>query len=345
MKRFTFPAIIAVATILLLAQNVLASGFFVARFGGEHGHPTTDNPTAMYYNPAGLSLGAGTRLYIDGNFAWRSFSYTRPVGAIDNRQPDGTSSAGSYTPEGDGLLANSGEGTLMNYLASPFVGIASDFGVKGLGVGLSFYAPFGGKSKYDKGTNFERFPGASDGAQRWWAIEGEIKSVYITGTVAYRFEKPRLSIGLSLNGVKSNVYTARARNTDGTDNLLRANGTSQEGRAVLDTESFDLSVGAGLIWEPIDKMWIGVSYQSAPGFGETEQTGTARLNVAPGPEPPPVDVSLYQTLPDVWHFGFRTRPTDKWELRLFGNYVRWSAFKSQCVISRVRCRRSTPTIL
>ena len=40
----------------------------------------------MYYNPAGLSLGAGTRLYIDGNFAWRTFSYTRPVGAIDNIQ-------------------------------------------------------------------------------------------------------------------------------------------------------------------------------------------------------------------------------------------------------------------
>ena len=47
----------------------------------------------------------------------------------------------------------------MNYIASPFVGIASDFGVKGLGVGLSFYAPFGGKSKYDKGQDFEQFPG------------------------------------------------------------------------------------------------------------------------------------------------------------------------------------------
>ena len=53
----------------------------------------------------------------------------------------------------------------------------------------------------------------------------------------------------------------------------------------------------------MDKMWVGVSYQSSPGFGETEQKGTARLNVAPGAEPPPVDVTLYQTLPDVWHLG------------------------------------------
>ena len=77
---------------------------------------------------------------------------------------------------------------------------------------------------------------------------------------------------------------------------------------------------------------VGVSYR-LPGFGETEQKGTARLNVAPGAEPPPVDVTLYQTLPDVWHLG-RTRPNDQWEFRLFGNYIRWSSFESQCVIAQ-----------
>ena len=45
----------------------------------------------------------------------------------------------------------------MNYIASPFVGIASDFGVKK--AGLSFYAPFGGKSKYDKAKTSSNFQG------------------------------------------------------------------------------------------------------------------------------------------------------------------------------------------
>ena len=62
----------------MVTSDILASGFYVARFGGEHGHPTTDNLSAIYYNPAGLSLGAGTRLTIDANLAWRAGSYERP---------------------------------------------------------------------------------------------------------------------------------------------------------------------------------------------------------------------------------------------------------------------------
>ena len=44
----------------------------------------TSNPTAIYFNPAGMSLMGGTRLMLDGTFAWRSLTYTRDPGAIDN---------------------------------------------------------------------------------------------------------------------------------------------------------------------------------------------------------------------------------------------------------------------
>ncbi len=40
---------------LLAAGTASATGFSTARFGGEHGHPMTNNPTALYYNPAGLA--------------------------------------------------------------------------------------------------------------------------------------------------------------------------------------------------------------------------------------------------------------------------------------------------
>ena len=40
--------------VLSVSSTASASGFATARFGGEHGHPTTDNPTALYYNPAGI---------------------------------------------------------------------------------------------------------------------------------------------------------------------------------------------------------------------------------------------------------------------------------------------------
>ena len=56
-SRKLFVAIFLFCT--MVTSDILASGFYVARFGGEHGHPTTDNLSAIYYNPAGLSLGLG----------------------------------------------------------------------------------------------------------------------------------------------------------------------------------------------------------------------------------------------------------------------------------------------
>jgi long-chain fatty acid transport protein len=316
-------------SVIFSAGVAAASGFYVARFGGEHGHPTTDSLTSMYYNPAGLSLGTGTRLYLDGNFAWRNFTYERPVDAIDHILEEGENAPG--TPE-RAVAANSGTASLNNKLASPFIGVASDFGIKGLGVGLSLYAPFGGSSVYDKQDAVEGFPGATDGPQRWWAIEGTIKNVYITGTAAYHIPELRLALGLSVNMVRSEVNTARARNASGHDHLsANDDGALLEGRALLDVKATELSIGLGLIWEPIDKFWIGLSYQSSPSFGESELEGNARLVIGNGDETQP-KVKFFQSLPDVYHFGTRWRANEKFELRVFGNYIRWSSFDEQCAL-------------
>src|SRR5262245_11056898 len=76
-----------------------ASGILVARFGGEKGHPTTDSPTAIYYNPAGLALGHGTRVFIEGTGAFRLVTYDRPEGAIDNVLDPGEAAEGT-PPDG-----------------------------------------------------------------------------------------------------------------------------------------------------------------------------------------------------------------------------------------------------
>ena len=331
----------AALLVFYAAAEAQASGILVARFGGEHGHPTTDNLTAMYYNPAGLALRpGGFRLYLDGNFAWRNYTYNRPRGAIDNilsENPDdfGVGSV-SGTPEA-GVAANSGEATLFNVLASPFIGIASDFGIENFGAGLSFYVPFGGQSIYDRKDKIDGFPGAEDGPQRWWTIEGTIRSLYITGAAAYRIPSLELTLGLGLNLVTSEVYTVRARLGSGHDHLVtrtRARDDSitdelLEGRAVVDLKSRDLSMGVGLIWEPVDKMWVGLSYQSQPGFGENELTGTARKILAIG-ESKTDDAELLQSMPDVIRAGWRMR-TARAEYRVFGNFARWSVFEGQCI--------------
>jgi long-chain fatty acid transport protein len=347
-KRLSYSSW-AILGVLCMTTPLWASGFFVARFGGEHGHPTTDSLTAMYYNPAGLALGKGTRLYIDGNLAYRIFSYQRAREAVTNPlaasvfdTPCARGQCEAGTPEAD-IAANAGKGTLNNFLASPFIGVASDFGLENASFGLSLYAPFGGSSTYDKVDKVGNHPGSVDGAQRWWAIEGTIKSVYITAAAAYRIPQYNLSIGLGINVVKNQVFTSRAKTFSNDDDLITRDPYGaryevsegqylKEGRAIIEVESTELALGAGVIWQPKNNVWLGVSYQSSPGFGENKLEGKARLILGAEPEQNPNAV-LYQHLPDVWQFGGRWRPQSDVELRLFGNYVRWSLFKDQCALN------------
>lgn len=324
----------AVAAVTLVADSAHASGFLAARFGGEHGHPTTSNPTAIYYNPAGLALerhgpktdGWNFRLYLDGTFAYRTASYERPVGAIDH--------VGTGTPE-EAIAANSGKGTLADFIASPFVAVTTDFGLPNFGAGIGVFVPFGGVASWDKNEDFrlhDRYPGAVDGVQRWWTMDGRIQSLYVSAAAAYRFESLRLSLGASLSAVQSTVHTVRARNADGTDDMV-AGDTLKEGRSYVDASGWNLGLGLGVIWEPVERLWIGASWQSRPGLGEMSLEGQLHNALAVSPTSV-TEIEFLQEMPDVWRFGARWRPENHYELRLFGEYVTWSNFEKQCLLVR-----------
>lgn len=320
MKRL--PILLAIWSV---ASTAGASGFSTARFGGEHGHPTTDNPTALYFNPAGLALGHGTRVYLDVALALRNATYERPRAAISN--------PGDGTPD-DALDANAGTAKLDNVAFIPFGAIVSDFGIENFGAGVGVYVPLGGSASWDRNTGFEgargeAYPGAVDGVQRWFTIEGTIRSLYLTAAAAYRIPSLRLSFGAGLNVIQSQVHTVRARNADGTDDLVQG-GFPKEGRSLIDVESWDLGFSVGAIWEPAERFWVGASYQSQPGFGQIALKGKLEIQL-PVAEGTTQDVVLTQSLPDIWRLGLRWQPRERWELRLFGEYARWSVLQDQCV--------------
>ena len=181
------------ATALLLASSALApavahaGGFSATRFGGEHGHPATDDPTAVYYNPAGLAYGHGTRVLVEGLFVYRTVDYTRDPGTVD----DAAASAAD-------VAANTGKGSLANFIVSPFLGAATDFGIEGFGAGIGIYAPFGGQTSWSKNDAFagdDKYPGAVDGPARWSSIEGEQRSVYASLGAAWHTKSGKFGIG------------------------------------------------------------------------------------------------------------------------------------------------------
>jgi long-chain fatty acid transport protein len=325
---------ILVAASLLASSPALAGGFLVTRFGHESGHPTADNPTVAYYNPAALTLGKGTRIYVEGIFAYRTMDYTRDPDAISNIIPDGEN--GSGTPAGD-EAANSGEAHLSDILASPFIGIASDLGVEGLGVAAAFYVPFGGQAEWDKNEAFAddaRYPGAYDGPARWASIEGSQRVAYVTAAAGFEALKDKLSFGVGANLVISTIDLIRARNVNGTDDLVTISPTGEtvvEGRSLLDAKSTTFAASAGVLYTPNQQWRVGLSYQSQPGFGEMEMSGTL-TNKFGAAETQAGDIKFYQTLPDIIRLGVQYNPTADAEIHVVGDFQRWSVFKNHCLL-------------
>ncbi len=320
MPRFRFAPTIAVTGLLLWTSHAAASGFATARFGGEYGYPLTNNPTAVYYNPAGLAQANGIHLFVDGNLAFRQAAYEHIPGATDTGP-----TAACKNPEC--ASANNGEATLTNVLVSPMLGASWKF-LPHTVAGAAFYVPFGGISIWDKNNvykNDTRFAGPYDSPARWYSINGEIKSTYLSLALAQEFPSIGLSIGVSGSAIQSVIDTIRARNADGTNDI------EHEGRSYLDVSGWQLGLGAGAIWEAQrDHVWLGASYQSRPNVsGGMHLKGTIATKLGSNPTQGPV--SAYQDLPDIIRLGARFRPNTTTEYRIFGDITRWSAFKAQCI--------------
>ena len=318
----------------LTSGSAMASGLSAARFGGEHGHPTTDNPTAIYYNPAGIALKPGTRIFLDMNLASRWASYTRG--------PESISNLGSATPD-DAMSANAGTAKLQNVLVSPFFGASSDFGTKIFSAGVAAYFPFGGQAVWGQNSQYAdnaKYPGAHDGVQRWYTIDGKIRSMYLTGAVAFNIPQIGLSIGATGSAIRSETDTIRARNADGTDDLIDPNFNQvKEGRSWLKASGWQGGFGIGAIWNWQSRLWIGASYTSQPNVvGGMTLKGTLSNNLPPV-APTSFPAELTQTLPDIIRLGFRVKPSDKFEFRLFADYTRWSVFDKQCVLDATVANR------
>jgi long-chain fatty acid transport protein len=307
------PALVAIGAVALVPDLARAAGLSVARFGGEHGNPMTTEATAIYYNPAGIADSEGGHLFGDLNLAFRHATFTHAASATDAPVPPGA--------EG----ANAGKATLFNVIPEPFVGATYKLGR--FGIGAAFYIPFGGQNHWSQNDAYQgnsSFPGAVDGVQRWYTIQGELRSMFITLAGAYDFGP--VSVGLSANLIDTTVNTIQARNATG-DNDVR-----NEGRAWLDAQSWDVSMGVGIAYKPMRRLRIGLSYQSRPGFGGGIRA-TGDLHTFFAGRQSDAKIAFSTDLPDVVRWGAAFRPTDKVELRLFGDYQRWSVLEHQCIMA------------
>lgn len=301
-----------------MPRSARASGFSVARFASEHGHPTTSNATAVYFNPAALTLGDGLHLFADLSLAVRRVSYDRTRAASD--APDPADASG----------ANAGRAVLVNPLLNPV--LAASLKIGNLSLGAGFFTPYGGFVNWDTRPEFagSRYPGIVDGVSRFQSIEGEIVTSQFSLGGALRIAGTGLSLGASASVMRSWINDVRAWSSGGND-------VTHEGRSLLDVSGYALGFGVGALYEVSpNALWLGLSYQSRPNVSGGMRLHGSLLNDIGGPSSANVDV-IYD-LPDVIRWGARYRPRPNLELRAFGDYTRFSAFENQCaVVSGTQC--------
>jgi long-chain fatty acid transport protein len=326
---------------LALSGDASASGYLTSRFGADHGTPSTPNAFAIYFNPAALGGTKGTSITGDAAILLRWAAYNRTAEAL-SPSDQALLSDGNYT------ASNSGKGELLNLLALPFLGVNSDFGTKWLHGGWAMYIPFGGLAQWNGRDSsfapsfapnvYKDVPGTKDGPQRWHNISGQILAIYNTFALAGTVPIPsagRLSLGVNFSPIVHHVATIRARNLNGSDDTFSAAGKLVEGRSLLNVWGFNVGMTFGLYYEPLDdeRLKLGVSYISQPGFGETRMQGDLEQVLGTSPPGDKTKVALIQEYPDIVRFGANYRFHKRWEVRSDFEFVRWSTFKQQCVVN------------
>lgn len=309
-ERFLNPGLVAFAFAMLAAPPVLASGSDMTRMGGERGHAAGPTPLATYYNPAALSGTEDLHFAVDLTLVLHSAEYER-------------SAASTVAPAG-AQGANVGTANLFDVMVAPT--LAASIRLGDAVIGLGFFAPMSGAESWNTNDEFEgdgQFPGAVDSVARWHVIEGDQTMLYSSLAASYSFPKLRLSIGAGANLIYSQLRLLRASTPRGDDDL------GAEGRIDLDVTALTGSFSAGLLWEAVpEHLWLGLSYQAPPGLnGDLTMTGEMRTFITTDETEA---VALQQSMPDVVRWAARYR-RDNYELRLFGDYTRWSTLTKQCL--------------
>ncbi len=325
---------------LLVAPDAHAASLDLIEVGGAWGTPAATNPSALWWNPAGLAAGGGTQFLVEG-----APTFARVVAQRDNPDygdPDPTFTGQGYPADYDygGVDDISFDGVV------PFLGVSSDLTIDGLGVGVGLMVPHARGGQSDQ----------LEGANRFALREGNIQIIQATAAVGYQIAD-LVAIGASASFLHS-TYSADLDTTTYPD-LAHAVGEvlgtvplsfqdayiedpNYATRTVFDVQDTSFTFGAGVYVTPLksDKLGISLAYNHG---ARVDNSGPVDLTFGCPPDCDIIsrfaaetqglcnaqmsgDGSIGYDLPSRLHLGVVVRPIDRVRAELFGSYVMWSQF-------------------
>jgi len=330
------PRSIVLIALLALFSPANAASLDLLEVGGAWGTPGATNPSALWWNPAGLAVEGGHQYLVEGAPVFAKVGYDR-----DN--PDygeGTDLFGApaeYNYGGEDPVSFSG--------VVPFLGVSSSLGVDGLGIGAGLYVPTArGGIQDNKG-----------GPGRYHLIEGDIRSIHTSLGAAYQVADI-IAFGASgaytMNSWEAvtDVETLSSLH-DGVNELLPGASPYQDwmfedpnysGRLTFDALHKNVfTFGAGVYLTPLgDTLGVSLGYQH--GY-RLDYEGDVKIALGCPPDTDTLgrlaaesrgicDVTLNgkgfigYNLPSRLNMGVVLQPIEKIRLEVMGAYVLWGAF-------------------
>ncbi len=281
-----------------------------------------DDPSAVFYNPAGIAFSEGTAISLGVtviNVPETKFSGTTKLG--DRAAGLGIEKSGS-TKARDDIFFPPNFYITTSKADSPWA----------FGIGISSLFPLA--KRWDTTSPF-----------RDEIKEIAIKPVNINPTIAYRFDSLNLAVAVGINYTYADVWLEKSSCTDtfaftakGIPGYATAPGEQviQMGELEMEADGDGWGYNAGLLWKPSERISIGISYRSeieldfdgdadyqitTAGQNFYTQMGYSDMIYSVGAE-------TKITLPDMWSFGIALKPTERLTVEFDADRFGWSSYSS-----------------
>ena len=292
--------------ILLLDQDAAAT----AR--GNAFTATADNPSAIYYNPAGITQLEGQQLRLGAYALTYQTDYRSPVGASSESK--------------------------RAYEALPQLYYTYSLSKLPVSFGIGVYSPFGLSMKWPENSGF-----------RSAALDGSVQYFTVQPVIAFRL-RPSKAVIAPENDRDAKGVRKAVRSTFEPDLSLAIGPTLNYSRTDLKQglsqfagndyfrfkgDAFAPGFSVGLRWQPVEQHAFGVTYRSATKMDYRGHTDTVSL--ASG-------LSLRQNAKAEFEFpqsvtlGWSWRPAPEWNVEFNANWTDWSSFDT------VQIRQPTSTV-
>ena len=306
-KKFITACVTAV--VVATAGPSMAAGLRVNEQGakamgmGNAFAAQADDPSALYYNPAGIAFLKGTQV---------------SLGALVISVPE-TEFTGTTPLSGGNGTTPVFEKAKKDLFIAPT--LYATYAMKNIpltfGLGINSIYPLA--KSWDDSSAF-----------RNQIMNISVKPINFQPTVAYRFDDLNLAVAAGLDVTHAIVSLQQ----------MAYNSGAELGSLGVDGTSTDVGYNLGLKWKPRPDLSFGVAYRSEitlnidgnANFLATTPTGNTLIGI----NAPTTDTrtratstaSTTITLPDSLTLGVAWQPTDKWTLEFDAERTGWSSFNN-----------------